>query len=244
MAIAVAVFDGVGRVVLEERARGARHRARAVPRPGTRGTPTEGRFAHMIEARQLIEKFPAGLRRARIAAAVLAASIGLAACGGGVKTEAAYPERRTGASDITYSNQPRETIWGESSGMWLFGSSRRSEPGAEGGGGGGIGVNTFLWRASLDTLSFMPMAQADPFGGVIITDWYSAPQSPDERMKVNIFILDRTLRADGVRAAVFRQRRDGQGNWADAAVDPKTATELEDAILTRARQMRLGMAAQ
>ena len=197
----------------------------------------------MIDARHFIDQFPDGFRRTRIALAVLTASIGLAACGTGAKTEAADPDRRSGASDITYSNQPRETIWGESSGMWLFGSSRRNEPGAEG-GGGGIGVNTFLWRASLDTLSFMPMAQADPFGGVIITDWYSAPQVPDERMKVNIFILDRTLRADGVRAAVFRQRRDAQGNWADAPVDPKTAIDLEDAILTRARQMRLGMAAQ
>jgi hypothetical protein len=191
----------------------------------------------MIDARNIS-------RSARIVLGGIALAT-LAACGTeGPKTEAAYPARRTGASDITYSNQPRETIWGDSSGMWLFGSSRRGEPGAEGGGGSGIGVNTFLWRASLDTLSFMPMAQADPFGGVIITDWYSAPQAPDERMKVNIFILDRTLRADGVRAAVFRQRRDGQGNWADAPVDPKTGPDLEDAILTRARQMRLGMAAQ
>lgn len=193
----------------------------------------------MIAARNLF-------RPARTVAAAIALAT-LAACGGGgtgPRTEAAYPERRTGASDITYSNQPRETIWGDSSGVWLFGSSRRGEPGNEGSGGGGIGVNTFLWRASLDTLSFMPMAQTDPFGGVIITDWYSAPEAPSERMKVNVFILDRTLRADGVRAAVFRQRRDTQGNWVDAPVDAKTATDLEDAILTRARQMRLGMAAQ
>jgi hypothetical protein len=197
----------------------------------------------MIDARQLIETFPAGRRRAGIAAALLAASVGLAACGSDMKTEASYPQRRTGAEGITYDNQPRETIWGDGSGIWLFGSSRRNGPGNEG-GGGGIGVNTFLWRASLDTLSFMPMAQADPFGGVIITDWYSAPNAPDERMKVNVFILDRTLRADGVRVAVFRQRRDEQGTWVDAPVDPKTGRELEDAILTRARQMRIGMAAQ
>ena len=191
----------------------------------------------MIAARNLS-------RPARIVAAAIAFAT-LAACGtDGPRTEAAYPERRTGASGITYSNQPRETIWGDSSGIWLFGSSRRNEPGAESGGGGGIGVNTFLWRASLDTLSFMPMAQTDPFGGVIITDWYSAPEAPEERIKVNVFILDRTLRADGVRAAVFRQRRDSQGNWVDAPVDAKTGTDLEDAILTRARQMRLGMAAQ
>ncbi|BBK34710.1 uncharacterized protein DUF3576 [Stella humosa] len=202
----------------------------------------------MIVARQTT---PGTRPRSRRAPALLALGLGLVAgltaCGGGgPTTEAAYPTRRTGASDIVYSNQPRETIWGESSGMWLFGSSRTNQPGGDGSGGGGagIGVNTFLWRASLDTLSFMPMAQVDPFGGVIITDWYSAPQQPGERMKVNIFILDRTLRADGVRAAVFRQRRDGQGAWVDAPVDAKTGIELEDAILTRARQMRLGMAAQ
>ncbi|MGE0715323.1 MAG: DUF3576 domain-containing protein [Alphaproteobacteria bacterium] len=198
----------------------------------------------MSDARSNLRR-PSFLRRPAIAAAVLVTATTLGACGnGGPKTEASYPDRRTGASNITYSNQPRETIWGDGSGMWLFGSSRRGPGEGEGGGGAGIGVNTFLWRASLDTLAFMPMAQADPFGGVIITDWYSSPSAPDERMKVNVYILDRTLRADGVRAAVFRQRRDGNGVWVDQPVDPKTGIELEDAILTRARQMRLGTAAQ
>ena len=101
-----------------------------------------------------------------------------------------------------------------------------------------LGVNSYLWHASLDTLSFMPLASADPFGGVIITDWYSATQAPDERMKVTIYILDRHLRADGLRIAVFRQLRTG-GVWSDASVNPDTATKLTDAILTRARELRL-----
>jgi hypothetical protein len=105
--------------------------------------------------------------------------------------------------------------------------------------GGGIGVNNFLWRAALDSLAFMPLASADPFGGVIVTDWHSLPEAPDERFKVNVFILGRELRADGLRAAVFRQRRDRAGGWADTAVDAATVTRLEDAILTRAREMRL-----
>src|SRR6266404_1951430 len=75
------------------------------------------------------------------------------------------------------------------------------------GGGGGIGVNSFLWRATLDTLAFMPLASADPFGGVIITDWYSPPETPGERFKMTIYILDRQLRADGVKVSVFRQNR-------------------------------------
>ena len=107
-----------------------------------------------------------------------------------------------------------------------------------GGSGGGIAVNSFLWRASLDTISFMPLASADPFGGVIITDWYSPPENPEERFKVNVYILDRQLRADGIRAAVFRQRL-AAGQWAEAPVDKATATELENAILTRARQLRV-----
>jgi len=101
-----------------------------------------------------------------------------------------------------------------------------------------LGVNSYLWHATLDTLAFMPLASADPYGGVIITDWYSAPQSPDERMKLTIYILDRRLRADGIKVAVFRQTRAGVG-WADAQVNPGTATKLEDAILTRARELRL-----
>jgi hypothetical protein len=113
-----------------------------------------------------------------------------------------------------------------------------------GGGTPGIGVNSYLWRATLDTVSFMPLASADPFGGVIITDWYSPPDQPNERFKVNIFILGRELRADGVRASVFRQKRDASQQWVDAPVDHATGTDLENAILTRARQMRLSTAAK
>ena len=79
-----------------------------------------------------------------------------------------------------------------------------------------LGVNSYLWHAALDTLSFMPLASADPFGGVIITDWYVAPNAPDERLKVTIYIMDRNLRADGLKVVVFRQTRTGAA-WSDAA---------------------------
>ena len=102
-----------------------------------------------------------------------------------------------------------------------------------------LGVNSFLWHATLDTLSFMPLASADPFGGVIITDWYSDPSDPNERMRVTVYILDRRLRADGLKIAVFRQTHAADGSWADAQVNPDTANKLEDAILTRARELRL-----
>jgi len=115
-------------------------------------------------------------------------------------------------------------------------------PSEEPGGGSGIAVNSFLWRASLDTIAFMPLSSADPFGGVIITDWYSPPESPSERFKVNVYILDRQLRADGIRASVFRQRMTDGGQWAEAPVDKTTTTELENAILTRARQLRVAQA--
>jgi len=113
----------------------------------------------------------------------------------------------------------------------------------QGGGAAGVGVNSFLWRASLDTVSFMPLVSADPFGGVIITDWYSPPDTPDERFKVNVFILGRDLRADGVRTSVFHQKKDATGQWVEASVDANTATDLENAILTRARQIRLSAVA-
>ncbi len=102
-----------------------------------------------------------------------------------------------------------------------------------------LGVNSYMWHATLDTLSFVPLASADPFGGVVITDWYSPPQTPGERMKVTVYILDRSLRADGLKVAVFRQTKDAAGGWTDATVAGETSTRLEDAILTRARELRL-----
>ncbi|MEP3074330.1 DUF3576 domain-containing protein [Maricaulis sp.] len=103
----------------------------------------------------------------------------------------------------------------------------------------GIGVNGFLWRASLDTISFMPLSEVDPFGGVIITDWYANPQMPTERFKLTVYILDTRLRADALAVNVFRQVRDDRGEWTDAQSGDDTAYEIENAILTRARQLRI-----
>ena len=101
-----------------------------------------------------------------------------------------------------------------------------------------ITVNSYLWRASLDTISFLPLTAADPFGGVIISDWYSPPETPNERFKVTVYILDRELRADGLRVAVFRQAR-SKNSWIEAKVDERTGRDIENAILKRARQMRI-----
>lgn len=103
----------------------------------------------------------------------------------------------------------------------------------------GLGVNGFLWRAALDTLAFLPIASADPFGGVITTDWHSTEVAKNERIRLNVLILDRELRADGVKVTVFRQTRESEGEWEQAAVAPATASSLEDTILSRARQLRL-----
>ncbi len=100
-----------------------------------------------------------------------------------------------------------------------------------------IGVNSYLWRASLDTLSFMPLVQTDSNGGVIVTDWYVNPQSPTERMKVTVTILDQDLRADALRVAALREISRG-GQWVAAPVQAATTQKLEDLILTRARDLR------
>lgn len=104
---------------------------------------------------------------------------------------------------------------------------------------GSIGVNGYLWRASLDTLAFMPLASADPYGGVIVTDWYVNPETPAERFKATVYILDTRLRADGLNVTVFKQTKDINGGWVDAPVSDQTAADIENAILTRARQLRL-----
>jgi hypothetical protein len=172
--------------------------------------------------------------RLTLTVAMLAAS--LAGCAWG-DPDSTYPEyQKQGRGPHTAT--PPESVFGPG-GVSLLGNK---DPEVDEGGGSGIGVNSYLWRASLDTIAFMPLASADPFGGVIITDWYTPAEAPDERLKVNIVILGRQLRADGVRASVYRQQRDGTGAWVDATVAAETATELENAILTRARQLRIASA--
>ena len=157
----------------------------------------------------------------------------LSACGG-VESEAKYPtgmDRSTVGDSSDIYAEP-DSIFG-AGGLNVFGKGDEDDS-----GGGAIGVNSYLWRASLDTVSFMPLASADPFGGVILTDWYSAAEKPDERIKLNVFILDKQLRSDGIQVKVFRQVKKG-GEWRDASVADETGRSIEDAILTRARQMRV-----
>jgi hypothetical protein len=174
--------------------------------------------------------------RAATLAFGLAVAAALAGCGEITPGDTAYRPNDPKYRDDTQANNG---IFG---GEGLLGAFSGSKKDAQ--GGQGIGVNTFLWRASLDTVSFMPLTSADPFGGVIITDWYTPPETPNERFKLNVYILDRQLRTDGIKATVFRQTRTPDGRWADATVDPKTATDFENAILTRARQLRVNTAQQ
>src|SRR6478752_1160531 len=100
-----------------------------------------------------------------------------------------------------------------------------------------IGVNSYLWRAAIDTVSFAPLLQANPQSGVIITDWYANPKAPGERVKLTVAILDADLRADAVRVSASRQVSEN-GNWVDAPITAATVQKLEDIILTRARDLR------
>jgi hypothetical protein len=119
----------------------------------------------------------------------------------------------------------------------LFGGSKSGQD-----QGAALGVNAYLWRGALDTLSFMPLASADPFGGVIITDWYTPPSTAGERFKATAYILGRQLRADGIRVTVFRQVQQGS-QWVDAPVATTTNTEIENRVLARARELRAQSAA-
>ena len=101
----------------------------------------------------------------------------------------------------------------------------------------GGGSNPYLWRASLDTLESLPLVSADPLGGTIIYDWKSFPSADDERIKATVYILDSRLRADGVKVSVFRQVLQ-DGTWVDAPVTTDTGIQLENAILSRARNLK------
>ena len=106
----------------------------------------------------------------------------------------------------------------------------------------GIGVNAYLWRATLDTLSFMPLLTADPWGGVVNYDWYVNPQTPNERFKATVFILDTRLRADALNVTVTKEVKNAAGEWTASPVAAQTEADLENAILTKARQLNLSNA--
>ncbi len=166
-----------------------------------------------------------------VAPALLACAVALAGCGSAKPnpTDPAYVGNQGGPQNTGGSI-------GSEGGLLSIGNSHTNAE-ANGGTGGGLGVNAYLWRGALDTLGFMPLASADPFGGVIITDWFSPAGSNGERFKATAYILGRQLRSDGIRVAIFRQvQQDGQ--WVDAPVSPVTVSEIEDKVLARARQLR------
>ena len=176
---------------------------------------------------------PENIRRPLLVAFSALIALGAAGCSSG-QTEAKYPsttdrDEQAKANDI-YSEP--DTVFGKGGG--IFGAMGKKDDA----GSTGIGVNSFLWRASLDTVAFMPLASADPFGGVILTDWYSPPETPGDRFKMNVLILGKQLRSDGVQVKVFKQSQKG-GIWHDVAVPPDMGRKVEDSILTRARQMRV-----
>lgn len=170
------------------------------------------------------------MRKKPILLFALSALLFLTGCGN-VEKEAKYPSGadRASTGDDIYA-KPQSIFGGD--GLKIGRSGDKDNAGS------GIGVNSYLWRATLDTVSFMPLASADPFGGVILTDWYAPPSSPRERLKINAFIMGRELRSDAIQVKVFRQVKSG-GDWQDSSVAENTESKLEDAILTRARQIRV-----
>jgi hypothetical protein len=151
----------------------------------------------------------------------------LAGCNSGPVSSAPHQNGNLGWDPGTGSFLPNGAV--------IFGG--KSSPSDQASAGTGIGVNAYLWRGALDTLSFMPLASADPFGGVIITDWYQPSAATGERFKATAYILGRQLRADGVRISLFRQVQEN-GQWVDSPVAATTTADIENKVLARARELR------
>jgi hypothetical protein len=162
-----------------------------------------------------------------VPAGLLTAALALTGCGG------AQPTTTTSIYNPETSTLPGAMATGTAAPLLTFGKGT----GNTGNQATAIQVNAFLWRATLSTLSFMPLVSADPFGGVIITDWYTPPATPNERFKVNAYILSKELTANSVSVSVFHQVQQG-GEWVDSPADPATANGLEDRILAEAADLQ------
>jgi Domain of unknown function (DUF3576) len=170
---------------------------------------------------------PTMLPRFRFSLLLLSLAAGLTACG-----NSRYVEDSE-YNDSQYNSPGSGRLFGDNG--VVFGVGGKQKGGSE--EGAALGVNAYLWRGALDTLSFMPLASADPFGGVIITDWFEPPAAAGERFKATAYILGRQLRADGVRVAIFRQVQQN-GRWVDAPVSQSTIGDIENKVLARARDLR------
>lgn len=149
----------------------------------------------------------------------------LSACGG----EASYPKRVRGQNQAVYGDH--EKAFGDDA-LNIFSDDKEEQ-------NIGLGVNAYLWRATLSTVSFMPIISADPFGGVILTDWKMSSEDPNTRYKLNIYIMDKQLRADGLQVSVFKQEKDDLGGWVDVDAGENMETQIEDSILTKARELKI-----
>ncbi|MEM9783939.1 MAG: DUF3576 domain-containing protein [Pseudomonadota bacterium] len=169
--------------------------------------------------------------------------IGLMGCSSNLAPrEDPVDQRTVGRSPERLREQRRDSVFGEGGVSFRNGSVQlggSSLFGSDDDDGERLPVNRFLWQASLETLSFLPLASTDPFSGVIATDWGAAQNAPGERFKVTAYLVSGSLSASSLRVAVFREVRGDEGAWLPATVDPDTPREIEDAILSRARQIRM-----
>jgi hypothetical protein len=175
----------------------------------------------------------------RLLPAAMFAVLTVAGCGSDAIKPNPTPANFGGLGSGSPGDISTQRMGGDDSGT-VFGIGKGAKDKSQdssGGGGSGIGVNAFLWRGALDTIAFMPLASADPFGGVIITDWYIPPGTSGERFKATVYILSRDLRSDGVRVNIYRQVMQN-GQWTDAAVSDTTVGDIENKVLARARRMR------
>lgn len=181
-------------------------------------------------------------RLARVAALVVLAGV-IAACGNQrykPDTEGPRP-----GPQREYNPDREASVFGEGGiSVGSLGSGRTGGILGKGDEKGRLPVNKYLWQGALDTLSFLPLASTDPFTGVIATDWGATPEAPGERFKVTAYILNSALSAAALKVAVYREVKSDEGVWLPAQVSPETARKLEDAILTRARQIRISALGQ
>jgi hypothetical protein len=175
---------------------------------------------------------------ASLFSAAIVALLAVAACSSDNIKPNPTPPDFMGAGSGSPGDATVSRFGGADSGtVFGIGKGANKDEGGGSGGGSGIGVNAFLWRGALDTIAFMPLASADPFGGVIITDWYTPPGTSGERFKATIYILSRDLRSDGLRVNIYRQMLQN-GQWIDATVAESTVGDIENKVLARARHMR------